>query len=126
MTLTQVSSQDARMLHGHALEALRESRLPEAARDLRAAVLLAPRCAMYWNDLGVVMEALGYPAEALRCYRTALDREAGHPEARDNYEDLRRQLRLLRAMEAQMVKSTTDWRPAGPRAPAKCRAASAS
>lgn len=126
MTQTQVIPQDARTLHRDALVALRESRLPEAARGLRAAVLLAPRCAAYWNDLGVVMEALGEPAEALKCYRTALDRETGHPEASDNYQDLRRQLKLFRELENQMVKSTTATRPAGLSVAVKCRAAAAS
>lgn len=98
----------------------------DAVRHLRAAVLLAPREAIYWNDLGVVLEALGHPTEALRCYRTALDREEGHREARENYELLRRQLAMVRALAPQSRMSTMARPVGGVNAAARRRAAAAS
>jgi Flp pilus assembly protein TadD len=126
MTRSQLASQEPQALHRQALEALEDNRPLDAARALRQAVLRAPAWARLWNDLGVVLEALGHPAEALRCYRTALDRDAGHPEAMDNYSQLKRQMNFARLLQVQPWTSTTA-EPARPvSAAAKCRAAAAS
>lgn len=126
MTHTQLVSQEPQALHRRALEALEDNRPLDAARALRQAILRAPAWARLWNDLGVVLEALGHPAEALRCYRTALDRDASHPEAKDNYNQLKRQMNFARLLQVQPWTSTTAT-PARPvSAAAKCRAASAS
>lgn len=126
MTQPQTIAPDAQALHREALLALEQSRIHDAVRHLRSAVLMAPRRALFWNDLGVVLEALGHPTEALRCYRTALDRDSEHAEARENYELLRRQLAMVRVLHAQSWTSTMA-RPAGAvRAAAKHRVAAAS
>jgi protein O-GlcNAc transferase len=126
MTQPQAITPDPHTLHGQALRALEEFRMHDAVRHLRAAVLLAPREAVYWNDLGVVLEALGHPTEALRCYRTALDRENGHREARENYDLLRRQLAMVRALAPQSRMSTMARPAGGVSAVARRRAAAAS
>lgn len=126
MTHSQLVSEEPQALHRRALDALEDSRPLDAARALRQAVLRAPSWARLWNDLGVALEALGHPAEALRCYRTALDRDAGHPEAKDNYNQLKRQMNFARLLQVQPWTSTTGA-PARPvSAAAKCRAAAAS
>lgn len=126
MMQPQSLTPDPHALHGQALRALEELRMHDAVRHLRAAVLLAPRKAVYWNDLGVVLEALGHPTEALRCYRTALDRENGHREARENYDLLRKQLAMVRALAPQSRTSTMARPAVGVRAEARLRAAAAS
>lgn len=117
---------ESQALHRRAIEALEGSRLAEAAGHLRAAVEMASERASLWNDLGVVLEALGHAGEALRCYRTALDRDPEHVEAKENYGLLRRQMARWRA--AQKVMSTTLGVRGAPgvSAAAKCRVAAAS
>lgn len=125
MRQAQTIAPDAEQLHRAALTALEQFRMHDAVRHLKAAVLMAPRRAAFWNDLGVVLEALGHQTEALRCYRTALDRESGHAEAKENYEALRRQMALAQALRAQIWRSMMG--PAsGVSVAAKCRAAAAS
>ena len=126
MSPTQASTPDASTLHRSALDALGQNRPLEAARLLRQAVLQASGIARLWNDLGVVMEALGHPAEALRCYRTALDRDAQHPEARENYQQLKRQMQFARLLQVHPWTSTTTAPPRPVNAVAKSRAAAAS
>ena len=73
-------------------------RYAEAASLLREAVLLDPYLAAAHNDLGVLMESLGNPHEALRCYSAAMAADPHHREARRNLAALALQLDLTRAL----------------------------
>jgi Flp pilus assembly protein TadD len=70
----------------------------QAASSLRTAIQLEPSLGGAHNDLGVLMEALGNPSEALGCYRMALAADPGHAEARRNLGSLMVQLDLARAL----------------------------
>ena len=70
----------------------------EAASLLREAVLLDPHLAAAHNDLGVLMESLGNPHEALHCYHAALVADPRHREAQRNLVTLALQLDLKRAL----------------------------
>lgn len=74
----------AKLWHQAGIAALASDRLEDAVRSFRRAVELNPRLEAGWNDLGVVMEALGNPAEALNCYRKVLDLRPDHAQAREN------------------------------------------
>lgn len=68
--------------------------LCRAASALRTAIQLDPSLVGAHNDLGVLMETLGNPSEALRCYRMALAANPRHPEAQCNLRSLLLQLGL--------------------------------
>ena len=55
-----------------ALALLEQNLAEDAVRALRHAVELNPGDAGAWNDLGVVLEALGNRRDAVHCYRSAL------------------------------------------------------
>lgn len=93
-----------------ALKALDEGRLEEAVNLLRGATEANRSDAKAWNDLGVVMETLGNPSTAARCYTEALAVDPFHSEARMNLGSLqmetaaRRQLKAL-GLQAVMSRS---------------------
>lgn len=58
--------------HLAGLEFLESGRIHDAVRLLRRALDLDPTLAAAWNDLGVILEALGNPRDAIYCYRRAL------------------------------------------------------
>ncbi len=58
--------------HLAGLEFLESGRVLDAVRLLRRALDLDPARAAAWNDLGVILEALGNPRDAVYCYRRAL------------------------------------------------------
>lgn len=70
--------------HLAGLESLESGRVHDAVRLLRRAVDLDPGLAAAWNDLGVILEALGNPCDAVYCYRRALLALPGMAEARRN------------------------------------------
>lgn len=95
-------------LHCQALEALDDGRLEESVHLLRAAVRQSPTDSQAWNDLGVVMEALGNPGQAVECYSQALRSHPFHREARANLFALEMQTvarRRLKGLAAQIVMS---------------------
>lgn len=94
----------SRSLHSLALEALEGGRLEEAVLLLRASVRESGPNSQAWNDLGVVMEALGNPTEAERCYARALDVNPFHREARTNLFALEMQTIARRRMKEQAVQ----------------------
>lgn len=78
------STLQAKLWHEAGISALASDRLEDAVRALRQAVSLDPRHVAAWNDLGVVMEALGNPLEAMNCYRNVLRLRPDHQQAREN------------------------------------------
>lgn len=104
----------SRSQHRLALEALEGGRLEEAVHLLRSAVGESHQNGQAWNDLGVVMEALGNPTQAARCYAQAMQVNPFHREARTNLFALEMQTMARRRMKeqaAQIVMSRID--PAG-------------
>lgn len=95
----------AKKYHCAGVDALGKDRLEDAVRALRLAVELDPDLHVAWNDLGVVMEALGNPCEAVRCYRRALGTHAGFVEARTNLGMLMLQMELTQVMRRQGLTS---------------------
>ncbi len=55
--------------------------LARAEETARRALALDPECVMARYDLGVILEALGRPAEAAEEYRGAIARDPGHAAA---------------------------------------------
>ncbi len=83
------------------LDAIESQMLPDAVAELREALRLDPAFVKAWNDLGVVMEALGNCSEALQCYGRALQLDPNHLESRTNLMALTIQLDLARAFRHQ-------------------------
>jgi Flp pilus assembly protein TadD len=83
------------------VEALIEGRLEDAVFLLRQAVDADPGFGRAWNDLGVVMEALGNPLEAVRCYRRAVSSTSACREASSNLGLLALQMRLADSLARQ-------------------------
>ncbi|HTR96798.1 MAG TPA: tetratricopeptide repeat protein, partial [Candidatus Acidoferrales bacterium] len=63
---------DARALHNAAIAAFRGGRLEEARQRLVLAVAQAPALAEAHSDLGIVLQLMGRPLEALACFERAL------------------------------------------------------
>ena len=63
---------DARALHSEAIAAFRGGRLEEARQRLALAVAQAPALAEAHSDLGIVLQLMGRPLEALECFERAL------------------------------------------------------
>ena len=61
-----------------------------------------------WNDLGMVMEALGNPLEAIACYRRAIAAGPGGSEARQNLKMLAMSLHMASALQRQAFTSMFD------------------
>ncbi|HEY3442477.1 MAG TPA: hypothetical protein VGK29_17090 [Paludibaculum sp.] len=96
----------AKKYHRAGVDALGRNRPEDAVRALRLAVELDPGLEVAWNDLGVVMEALGNTNEAVRCYRRALGVRAGFIEARTNLGMLMLQMELAQVLRRQAFKSS--------------------
>lgn len=95
-------------LHRMGLEALEAGRMEEAVARLRQAVSEDGENSQAWNDLGVVMEALGNPTPAVECYKRALEISPLHREARSNLMNLELQAitrQRMREEAAQMFRS---------------------
>jgi tetratricopeptide (TPR) repeat protein len=75
----------------------------EAAQVLRQSTTVDPSFAPAFNDLGVLMEALGNQEQALGCYQTALRAEPDHYEARKNLAALMLQMDLARALRHEVL-----------------------
>lgn len=90
---------EAESLRRLGLAAFEEERLEEAVHSLRQAIAADPQMDSAWNDLGVVMEALGNPFEALSCYRRALCLDHTATEARENLDALLTELDLVREVD---------------------------
>lgn len=87
--------------HCQALEALMEGRIEESVHLLRSALEETPSDSQAWNDLGVVMEALGNPGQAIDCYARALQWHPFHREARANLLALEMQTIARKRMKEQ-------------------------
>ncbi len=104
----------SRSLHRLALAALEDGRLEEAVLFLRSAIRESSPNSQAWNDLGVVMEALGNPTQAAHCYAQALQVNPFHREARTNLFALEMQMiarKRMKEQAAQIVMSRIN--PAG-------------
>ena len=95
----------ARNFYRIALDALEAGRAEDAVHSLRATVGLDPHHAHAWNDLGVVMEALGNHHEAQRCYEAALRANPNLVEAQSNLSLLSNCLELARWARRQVALS---------------------
>lgn len=84
---------DAGRLHLEALQLLEQGLVQDAVLRLRQAVDQDPSCAPAWNDLGVILEALGNRRDAVHCYRQAL-------RARPDMDEPRRNLMALAVQTA--------------------------
>ena len=58
----------AQACYERGVRALASNRIEDAVRELREAARREPRLTQAWRLLACVMEALGNPEEALRCY----------------------------------------------------------
>lgn len=83
------------------VEQMGQQRWEEAVVLLRAALGLDPRHSSAANDLGVLMEALGNPSEALCYYRSAAEADPEHTEAQINLAALQMQMEMARALARQ-------------------------
>jgi Flp pilus assembly protein TadD len=90
-------------LHQLALLAIDERRMEDAVHLLRAAIREKPSSDALWNDLGVVMEALGNPSKAGDCYAVALNLNPDHPEARGNLANLKAQLHMRELLKQKGI-----------------------
>lgn len=97
----------AGQLHLEALQLLERGLVQDAVLRLRQALDADPSCVPAWNDLGVILEALGNRRDAVWCYRQALRTRPGMEEP----------LRNLLALAAQAAVG------AGLPAPVRNRAA---
>jgi Flp pilus assembly protein TadD len=95
----------AKKYHRAGVDALGRNRPEDAVRALRLAVELDPKLVVAWNDLGVVMEALGNAHEAVRCYKRALALRPGSVEARSNLGMLMLQMELAQVLRRQALTS---------------------
>ncbi len=95
----------ARDCHRRGVQAWFSNRPEDAIRALRVAVELDPRLVAAWNDLGVFMEVLGNPSEAMICYRRALEARPDSPEATSNLGHLLLQMDLAGALQRQALTS---------------------
>lgn len=96
-------------LHRLGIEALEAQRYEDAVQALRRAVELNPNLGDVWNDLGVVMEALGNPREAVACYRRALAVQPAQVDAHSNLGLLMLQLTLAGALRRQTFRSSAAY-----------------
>jgi Flp pilus assembly protein TadD len=97
------------LFHRMALEALEAGRMEEAVAGLRRAVGEDVENCQAWNDLGVLMEALGNPTKAVQCYGRAIEIDPLHREARSNLLNLEMQAmtrQRMREEAAQIFKSS--------------------
>ncbi|MBI5085914.1 MAG: tetratricopeptide repeat protein [Acidobacteria bacterium] len=99
----------ARKYHRLGVEALEAQRYEDAVQALRRAVELDPSLGDVWNDLGVVMEALGNPREAVQCYRRALSVQPAQADARSNLGLLMLQLNLAGILQRQAFRSSVVY-----------------
>jgi Flp pilus assembly protein TadD len=93
------------LLYAQGVAALEADRLEDAVEAFRSLVDCQPDHADAWDDLGVIMEALGNPGEALRCYRRALDANPEHAGARSNLMTLALNLELAARVRRQAFTS---------------------
>ena len=97
----------AKRYHLDGVDALGRNRPEDAVRALRLAVELDPGLEAAWNDLGVVMEALGNSQEAMRCYKRALGVRVGFVVARTNLGMLTLQMELVQVLRRHAFTSST-------------------
>jgi len=90
------------------VERLAEDCVPEAVAIFRECTAAYPAFAPAHNDLGVLMEALGNPVQALACYRAALAADPCHRQARHNLASLSIEIDLERALH----RGHLNWLPA--------------
>lgn len=83
--------------------------MEDAVSALRMAVECDPSLERAWNDLGVVMEALGNPHEAMKCYRHALEVKPSQTEAQSNLGMLILQMQLAQAERRQAFMSRPSY-----------------
>lgn len=101
MTALAVPNRSAEYHRKRGLEAIEAQMLQDAVAEFRVALRLNPRFVKVWNDLGVVMEALGNYSDAMQCYGRALELDPCHLEARTNLLGLTIQMELARAFRHQ-------------------------
>lgn len=105
LTQFQPDAPDSGALYAAGLAAIEQDRLEDAVESFRLLLESEPRHADGWNDLGVIMEALGNPGEALECYRNALEANPRHAGARSNLKSLAMNLELAARVRRQAFTS---------------------
>ena len=88
---------------------LEAGRLEDAVRIMRCAVECNPASAPAWNDMGILLEAMGNPMEAVRCYRRALRVEPHHREARQTLGLLTLELNMAQELHRQALTSSMAY-----------------
>lgn len=106
---TNPSRLTAQQYHRIGVQALEDQRLEDAVLALRHAVELNPLMGRTWNDLGVVMEALGNPREAVRCYRQALAVQADNQDAHSNLTMLMLQMNMAHTLRYQAMSAGASY-----------------
>jgi tetratricopeptide (TPR) repeat protein/SAM-dependent methyltransferase len=76
---------DAKYRHNYALMLAQAGQLPDAERELEAAIALAPGSAASYGYLGIVRQQLGRLDAAAAAYRAALERAPDDPFIANNY-----------------------------------------
>jgi Flp pilus assembly protein TadD len=104
---TEIRSQ-AEALWREGVQLLYNQQCEEAVHHLRQSACVDPSFAPAFNDLGVLMEALGNREQALVCYRAALRAEPNHQPASENLALLMLQMDLAHAIRYQSLR----WQPA--------------
>ncbi len=105
-SLGRLTAQDYHRMGVRALEA---QRLEDAVIALRHAVELNPHMGRTWNDLGVVMEALGNPREAIRCYRQALAVQPDNQDAQGNLGMLMLQMNMAHTLRRHAMSAGASF-----------------
>jgi Flp pilus assembly protein TadD len=93
------------LLYAQGIAALEAERLEDAVEAFRNLLDCQPDHADAWDSLGLIMEALGNPGEALRCYRRALEANPRHAGARSNLKTLAVNLELAARVRRQAYTS---------------------
>jgi Flp pilus assembly protein TadD len=101
----QTKSTSVGSTYRRALQALDSGRAEDAVQYLRQTVIIDPNHANAWNDLGVLMEALGNHHDARRCYETALRVRPDMFEAQSNLRLLSNCMELARWARRQVALS---------------------
>ena len=103
----ELSSREIQAEHyrRHGVFLFEAGRLESAVIALRYSLELKPDSSDAWNDMGVVMEALGNPHEAVRCYKQAIAVEPVQIEAQSNLQMLMLQLSMAQALSQTLTSS---------------------
>ncbi len=83
------------------MRCIEEQQFLEAVQALRQSTLTDPTFSPALNDLGVLMEILGRPGQAMECYEAALRADPTQVETRENLRQLCLQRSLIQALRGR-------------------------